>query len=123
MGGCIDHGDAIGRTECNEPRLAIPRDVDADRLDRLRVHAGDRKDDLRPHLVFDRIDDTYRSADLRRYPQFGAVVLELSKTRACIDQNIGHDLAGGRIDEMRHIGSLGGVHEYLPVRSWPMFWS
>ena len=109
----IDNGHTIGGPERHKCGLAVLGDVDADRLDRLLAQAGNVEGDLLGHLALDGVDDAHRSADLGGYPKLRAVVLELGKARTRIDQHIGDDLARLGIDEMRHIGGLGGIDQNL----------
>src|SRR5689334_11062770 len=117
MRDAVDHRHAVGGPERDKDGLAILRHVDADGLDRLAAQAGDREGDLLRHGVLDRIDDADRAADFRRYPQLGPVVLERRKARPRIHQHVGDDLARRGVDEVRHVGGLGGIDQNLAVRT------
>ncbi len=117
MGGGIDHGDPVGRPECHERRLAVFGDADADRLDRLAPHPGNREADLGFDRAFLRIDDGDRAADFRGDPKLGIVALELGEPRPRVDQHIADDLARGGVDEVRHVGGLGRIDQKLAVRA------
>src|SRR5262249_49565052 len=53
VGGGIDHGNAIGRTECDESRLAVVRNGDSHRLNGFLAHARDHETDLVLHNTLD----------------------------------------------------------------------
>src|SRR5438552_2244346 len=117
MGGGIDNRNAVGGAKRNETGLAVLGDADADRLDCLAPQTGNAEVDLAGNGAFDGVDDRYGSADLRRYPYFGVVALELGKAWPRIDQHVGDDLARRGVDEMRHVGGLGGIDQDLAVRA------
>ncbi len=72
---------------------------------------------LSGHRALDRVDDRDGAADLRGHPDFRIVALEFGEARARIDQHVGDDLARRGVDEMRHVGGLGGVDQDLAVRA------
>src|SRR5271168_5064837 len=111
----VDHRDAIGRTERDKGGFVVLGDADPDRLDGLTPQARNVEDDLAGDGVFDRIDDRDCAADLGGDPQFRTVVLEFGEARPRVDQYVGDDLAGRGIDEMRHVGGLGGIDQDLAV--------
>src|SRR6185437_5706620 len=113
----IDDRYAIGRPQRDKGGLVVPGDADADRLDRFAAQSRNVERDLADHRVFDGVDDRNGAADLRRYPEFGAVMLELGKARPRIHQHVGNDLARGGIDEMRHVGGFGRVDQDLSIRT------
>ena len=115
--GGVDHRDAVGGPERDEGGLVVLGHADADRLDRLAPQARNLEGDLAGHHVLCRIDDRDGAADLGGNPQFGTVVLEFGKARPRIDQHVGDDLARRGVDEMRHVGGLGGVDQDLAVRA------
>ena len=78
---------------------------------------GNVECNLLRHLPLDRVDHRNGAADLRRYPHFGIVTLELGEARARIDQNVGDDLARLGVDEMRHVGRLGSIDQDFAVRA------
>src|SRR5215472_6975349 len=56
VGDGVDHRDPVGRPERDKRLLAVRRDVDAHRLDRLGAQARDREGDLGLHGVLFGID-------------------------------------------------------------------
>src|SRR6516225_3630800 len=113
----VDHGNAVGRTECHESCLAVSGDADSDGLDGLLPQPWYIERDLLLHLMFRRVDDAYRSTDFGRNPDLGGVALELREPGPCIDQHVGDDPAPLGVDEMRHIGRLRCSDEDLTVRT------
>src|SRR6516225_4695877 len=113
----VDHGNAVGRTECHESCLAVSGDADSDGLDGLLPQPWYIERDLLLHLMFRRVDDAYRSTDFGRNPDLGGVALELREPGPRIDQHVGDDPARLGVDEMRHIGRLRCSDEDLTVRT------
>src|SRR5262249_57043239 len=67
----VDHGNAVGRTECHESCLAVSGDADPDRLNGLLPQPWYIERDLLLHLAFHRVDDAYRSTAFGRNPDPG----------------------------------------------------
>src|SRR5205823_5487617 len=113
--GGIDDRDTIGRAEGNEGGLAVFGHADAHGLDGLAPQARNVERDLVGHHSLGRVDDRNGAADLRRYPHFGIITLELGEARAGIYQDVGDDLARRGVDEMRHVGGFGSIDQDLAV--------
>src|SRR5262249_12257282 len=102
----VDHGNAVGRTECHEASLAVPGDADPDRLNGLLPQPWYIERDLLFHLVFHRVDDAYRSTDFGRNPDLGGVALT-DLDRVHDDEFVGIDYADGIALLVRDIGGEG----------------
>src|SRR5690606_4515923 len=90
-------------------------ELDTHRLNAVGVHALDgevqRLDDL-PLLHIHHADS---AADLRGGPENLAVLGELDMAWALIDQGVVHQLVGGGVDPVQHVGGFAGVHRPLAV--------
>src|SRR6185437_151388 len=111
----IHHGNPIGAPQRHERRAPVGGELHADRSDVLLVDAGNIEVDDVYDLMASRVDDRDRPADLRRCPQIPLIRGVYDNPRPGIDEDVGHDLPGPGIDEMRHAGLLGDDHHGAPV--------
>ena len=65
------------------------------------------------------VDHRDGSADLGADPDLGVVGGELRDARARVDEHVGDDLERLGVDEVRHVGRLGGVDEQRAVVAHP----
>src|SRR5205823_4770725 len=96
----VDDGNAVGGAEPDKGELAVARDRDPDRLDRLGRHAGNGEGDALDDLAFCGVDDADRSADFRGNPELRGVRSPHGTTRAAVDEDVGDDAARRRVREI-----------------------
>src|SRR3546814_1871115 len=111
----VDDGDAVGRAEGDVGLAAIGEDAHSHRLQGLGLQPRYREGDLLLDLEAVRIDDADRAADLGGHPHLCPVVGILGDARALVDQHVALDLESLGVDEVRHVGGFGGVHDGLAV--------
>ena len=112
----VDDRYSIGGSERDERALPVLGDAYADRLNRILVDARDLETDLADDLASLGVDDGHCAADLGAHPKLRPVGCELGDTRPAVDQNVVDRHVGRGIDEVRHVGGFGRVHQQLPVR-------
>ncbi|MNX48636.1 hypothetical protein D3C86_792210 [compost metagenome] len=107
----------VGRAECDEAVLAIGAELDADRLDLVRVHALDLEVQGLEHGAAGHIENGHGAADFRRGPELRAIGGELDEARALVHQGaVGQGLGAG-VDPVQHVGGFAGVDRPLAVRA------
>ncbi|MNO73726.1 hypothetical protein D3C76_647000 [compost metagenome] len=107
----------VGRAQGDERVLAIGAELDAYRLDLVRVHALDLEVQGFQHLARGHVKYGHRAADFCRGPQARTVFAELDEARALVDQRaVGQGLGAG-VDPVQHVGGFTGVDRPLAVRA------
>src|SRR4051812_14238959 len=94
----VDDGNAVGGAEPDKGDLAVARDRDPDRLDRLGRYPGDRKGDAPDDVALSGVDNADRSTDFGGNPELRAVGGPYRAPRATVDEDVGDDLACGGVD-------------------------
>src|SRR5690606_10936032 len=115
IGFGIDHGDMVSRAEGDEGVLAVGAELDTHRLNAVGVHALDGEVQSLDDLPLLHIHHADSAADLRGGPENLAVLGELDMAWALIDQGVVHQLVGGGVDPVQHVGGFAGVHRPLAV--------
>jgi len=107
----------VRRAEGDKTVFAVGAELDADRLDFVRVHALDLEGQGLEDRAAGHVEDGHGAADFCRGPQLRAIVVELDEARALVHQGaVGQGLGAG-VDPVQHVGGFAGVHRPLAVRA------